>query len=341
MNYQIIIDGDISAWGYSKQWARQSLAPYKGKHVDIRISSLGGDLNHGLDIRQQLIDHGDVTAYLTGFVASAATVIAMGAKRICMSKYAMFLVHKCSNFIDAWGYYNADEMAKLIESLEFNKRENDKIDVVLAQMYADKCGKQVGDILDVLKRGEWLTAQQALDYGFIDEIIEDANETKADVTDEMRTKLCAYNLPLPAAHTSDESQSAQSILSQILATLRSVFSRKQDAAAVEPQPQQNQSTPTSDMSNTAYAALMAVLAVASLTANADGSVSLTAEQLQQVNDRLQQLESAVADRDRSIAGLNVQIEAMKKLPGAETQEVKEDPSRVMTTAEVDAYINSL
>ena len=94
MNYHIIIDGFIGQWGYSKQYVRYLLNSHKSQHVDIKISSLGGDLDQGLDIRQQLIDHGDVTVYLSGFVASAATVIAMGAKRVVMSKYAMFLVHK-------------------------------------------------------------------------------------------------------------------------------------------------------------------------------------------------------------------------------------------------------
>ena len=139
MNYQLILDYNIGLWGYSKQYVRNVLASFKGKHVDVKISSLGGDMDHGLDIRQQFIDHGDVTVYLSGFVASAATIIAMGAKRIVMSKYAMFLVHKCSNFIDAWGNYNADEMQQLIDQLEANKKENDKIDVVLANMYASKC----------------------------------------------------------------------------------------------------------------------------------------------------------------------------------------------------------
>ncbi len=150
MRYQLTIDDYIGDWGYSKRYVRQVLAGYAGKHVDVKISSLGGDLNHALDIRKQFLDHGDVTVHLSGFVASAATVIAMGAKRIIIGKYTMYLVHKCSNFVDAWGSYNADEMAALIEKLTENKQENDKIDVMLATMYAEKCNKK-GDEIDGLK----------------------------------------------------------------------------------------------------------------------------------------------------------------------------------------------
>ncbi len=82
----------------------------------------------------------------------------------------MILVQKCSNFIYVWGKYNADEMDELIKSLEENKLENEKIDVVIAGMYAAKCGKKVSEILDVLKAGRWMTAEEALKLGIIDEI---------------------------------------------------------------------------------------------------------------------------------------------------------------------------
>lgn len=196
MRYQLTIDDYIGDWGYSKRYVRQVLAGYAGKHVDVKISSLGGDLNHALDIRKQFLDHGDVTVHLSGFVASAATVIAMGAKRIIISKYAMFLVHKCSNFVDAWGSYNADEMAALIEKLTENKQENDKIDVVLATMYAEKCKKKVSEILDVLKRGAWLTAQEAYDMGFVDEISDEEAGVKLNCSADTLAKFAAIGLPL-------------------------------------------------------------------------------------------------------------------------------------------------
>ena len=55
------------AGGYSKQYIRNQLAGLKGKPVNVRISSLGGAVDDGLDIRQQFIDHGDVTAYFVWF----------------------------------------------------------------------------------------------------------------------------------------------------------------------------------------------------------------------------------------------------------------------------------
>ena len=54
------------------------------KPANVRISSLGGAVDDGLDIRQQFVDHGNVTAYLYGLVASSATIAALGAKKVCI-----------------------------------------------------------------------------------------------------------------------------------------------------------------------------------------------------------------------------------------------------------------
>lgn len=336
MNYQITIDGDICRWGYSKQWLREELAKYKGKHVDLRISSLGGDAGHGLDMRQQLADHGDVTVYLTGFIASAATVIAMGAKRICMSKYAMFLVHKCSNFVDAWGYYNADQMTELIQQLESSKRENDKLDVILAQVYADRCKKKVGDILDVLKKAEWLTAEEALNYGFIDEITE-ADSGKINFTDDLRSKFCAYGLPTPQFEIAEDAP--KSMLAQILNAIRSLTSCKPTQNHVEPEPEP-QPEPVMNQT-TAYAALMAAIAVDSLQASADGSVTLTQAQLEKLEAAISQLNASLEERNQTVADLNQKVEELKQMPADTTQQAHQDAETYMSTDEVYNLIKDI
>ena len=149
MEYNLSIDSHIGPWGYSKNYIRSQMSGFKNKPVSVRISSLGGAVDDALDIRQQFQDHGDVTCYLFGYVASAATILATGAKKTCMSKYAFYLIHKVSNWIDAWGSYNADQIQRLIEDLKANKLENDKMDLVLANLYAAKCKKKVSDIMSL------------------------------------------------------------------------------------------------------------------------------------------------------------------------------------------------
>lgn len=323
MDYQLVIDDIIGGWGYSKQYVRSVLSSYKKKPCAVKITSLGGSLDDGLDIRQQFVDHGDVTVYLSGFVASAATVCAMGAKKICMGKYAMFLVHKCSNFLEAWGTYNADEIQTLIDDLTANKQENDKIDVVLANLYADRCKKKVSEILSILKEGKWLTAQEALEYGFIDEIVED--DTKINFSANMKSKFNRIGLPLDGL-VDDSSNSTQSPIIKIIQNgfneIKTLFNHKND-----------DKSDIDNQNNTSYMTgkflkLSALLNIVSFTANKNNSVELTADQMQAINDRLDVLENDVATRDTTIAtrdssivDLNTQINNLNKGEGDDTPDV--------------------
>lgn len=284
MRYQLTIDDYIGDWGYSKRYVRQVLAGYAGKHVDVKISSLGGDLNHALDIRKQFLDHGDVTVHLSGFVASAATVIAMGAKRIIIGKYTMYLVHKCSNFVDAWGSYNADEMAALIEKLTENKQENDKIDVMLATMYAEKCNKKVAEILDVLKRGAWLTAQEAYDMGFVDEIADEDSGVKLNCSADTLAKFAAIGLPL-------------------------------DGLKLSQQPVDEPTNNNKPMNKKTFdfEAAGALLNQADITPDNDGYVSVTAEDFEKLSGKLDELQTTVTQNAATIAERDAKIAELTEI----------------------------
>ena len=79
--YHIDIDSYIG-YPISKGYVKNKLQPMKGKPCTVRINSYGGDVQTALDIRQQFIDHGQVTAYIIGMTASAATILAMGARKV-------------------------------------------------------------------------------------------------------------------------------------------------------------------------------------------------------------------------------------------------------------------
>lgn len=324
MDYQLIIDYNIGRWGYSKQYVRNILADYKDKHVDVLISSPGGDLDHALDIRQQFIDHGDVTAHIVGFTASAATVIAMGAKRVCMYRGAVLKVHKCSNYIDVWGAYNADQMAKLIEDLTKNKKENDKIDVILANIYAQRCGKQVTDILDLLKRDTWLDADEALSYGLIDEIEDGMAPVMLD--DAMERKLNALGLGTDGIPESLRIAARKdSVLDKIKKSLFPSAKEKSATVADEKHDNSNISNTQNQMKTIALAASMAaVLAVESLNADEEGRVSISEEQLNAVTSKIDALSADITAKENSIKELENKVAELEKLPGDSSHDVKDD-----------------
>lgn len=345
MTYQLTIDDYIGRWCYSKQYVRSVLDSHKGKHVDVKISSLGGDLDHGLDIRQQFHDHGDVTVYLSGFVASSATVIAMGAKRVVMGKYAMFLVHKCSNFIDAWGAYNADQMQALIDELTANKKENDKIDVVLANMYAARCKKKVSEILDILKEGRWLTAQEAKEIGFVDEIADEEDMgCKTNLSQDLRRKFNVIGLPTAGLEdqsgTTHYEDRPKRMLSKIVDSIFGDKGSKKEFI--------NQTDNKQMEKENKFTVLCGLLGLETITPDNDGYVSVTSGQFGKINDRLAQLEKSLEEkentlkeRDSKIAGLNAQVEALKGAPGDETQEIEDESGETAGDCKASSMFNSI
>lgn len=198
--YQIEIDSYIG-YPISKGYVSAKLKPLQGKPCNVRINSYGGDVMTALDIRQQFIDHGQVTAYIVGMTASAATILAMGAKKVVMSRFALMLVHPCSELVDTFSYYNRDELEKVIADLRKLQSDMATIDRVIASIYAAKSGHEGKEMATLMNEARWITAEEALKYGLIDAIDEDDDQTGAptQMTNATREHFIACGLPLPEA----------------------------------------------------------------------------------------------------------------------------------------------
>lgn len=221
--YDIYINGGIG-WPFSAEYVRQELERSDGQHVDVLISSLGGSVLHALQIRQLFVDHGDVTVHLHGFVASAATIIAMGAREIRIGKYALMLVHRCSNWVDTWGQMNAEKIAQTISQLSDEKENLETIDHVVACIYADRCKKTVDGCASLMKDARWMTADECVAFGLADSIEAD-DVQPSDVDDSTVAGLSACGYPLP-----DFSGRPQKpgIVEAITQALRNIFGPKID-----------------------------------------------------------------------------------------------------------------
>lgn len=211
--YHIDIDSYIG-YPISKGYVKSKLQPMKGKPCAVRINSYGGDVQTALDIRQQFIDHGQVTAYIIGMTASAATILAMGAHKVVMSRYALMLVHPCSAAVTQWGYYNKEELAKAIDKLRKAQTDLKTLDRVVASIYAAKVGdSNVGKMEALMHEARWIGAEEALRLGLIDEIDPDEEQpdpAKEPMTDAQREHIVACGLPVPTFGMSAESMAAES-----------------------------------------------------------------------------------------------------------------------------------
>lgn len=155
--------------------------------LEIRVSSQGGRVDHALTIHDLLKGTTfNKSSYIMGMTASSGTIIPMCAEVRRMSSNALFLIHHCSS--GAWG--NLHDLEAEIAS---QKTVNDRI----LNIYLSVCKPEKAD--DVKKlfgenngNGIWITATEALEYGFITEIV---NETKKT---SCISKFSFVNSKLPA-----------------------------------------------------------------------------------------------------------------------------------------------
>ena len=267
----------------------------------------------------------------------------MGAKRIVMGKYALFLVHQCSNEVFEWGQMNATDLQTLIDRLQKNKEDNEKIDGVLAAMYASRCkNHSQEELLDLLKESKWLTAQEALDWGFIDEIAED--DVAPEMTNALARKFNAAGLPLTGLEIQPDSTAFgfHTVLESLKA-IKDMLTPKNKLAACD---DTSTKLVIMDKKFTTVASLLNLEAIA-IT---DGSATLTADQLQAIEDRLNELQSqhqadadTIAERDKTISGLEAQVKNLQQAPADTTAKVDEASAdnRPMNSKEMFNQIKDL
>jgi ATP-dependent Clp protease protease subunit len=103
-----------------------------------------------------------------------------------MSKYALLMIHK--PMVGSGG--NADELLKDVQMLNVVQSR-------LAQIYMDKSGLDGVTVNSLINSVTWMTADQALDLGFID-AIEDYSDT---IQQRPHKKIYRYSTcGLPALH---------------------------------------------------------------------------------------------------------------------------------------------
>lgn len=202
--YDIEIDSYIG-YPISKAYIREELARCGNRPVSVRINSYGGDVCTALDIRQQFLDHGDVTCYVFGMTASAATILATGAKKLYMGRHAFMLLHQCSMLVDKLDYLNADELESTIEELKKTCTDLHKLDMCAASLYAKRAGCDPEKMHEVMVDAQWLNADECLALGLVDAIDEEEDEP-VQMTAAVQRRFAACGLPAPPAAKVEEKQ---------------------------------------------------------------------------------------------------------------------------------------
>ena len=288
MEYQITITGTIGCWWNSASfdYVQYVLNQNKGKEVHVGFSSYGGYVKDGLDLYQAFKNHGNVHAHAFGMNASISTIAMLGCKTIDIVKGSFFLIHNTSTMIDTYSQKNKDDLDAYIKNLTKQKDDLATFDDVLAQMYADKTGKTKEECAAQMNKGNWMSAQEAVDFGLVDSIYEDDKDEKATVEitnlfmNNYKNNKEAGIPPLPkqqqpvAAVADSEGNPTPTFLQKTLQGIKNLLHKSNvEETHIE------MSKPT-----LALAAITAALAVDSLPTDDKGQVVLTAEQAKKLNE---------------------------------------------------------
>lgn len=155
--------GGISA----KQFATDLAALGKLEEINVRINSDGGSVFDGVTIYNTLRRNGALIAIdIDGLAASISSIIAMAGDKgqIRMAQNATFMIH------DPWAITagSADDLRTQADLL-------DQLREQLVNTYDTVTDIGKDKISELMKAETWMTAEEALGYGFVDSI-----------TDEMR-----------------------------------------------------------------------------------------------------------------------------------------------------------
>ena len=275
-NYHLKLKGFVGGYDFDASYVDYILSKNQGKPVDVLIDSLGGSLATALSIVASFREHGQVHVHYVGMNASAATIVSMGANHVTMDASAMYLVHKCSAEFIQWASLNADQLKDQIAHLEQMKTDLEKMDANVASLYAAKCKKPASELLDLMKVGGWLTAQEALAWGFVDEIT-DSKEDKAPIlTEATACAMASAGIPLPHMPIQPE----QSEWSKFLSTFMQFFSGRASELA-QPKALSTPNQTVKDMKNL-FPLIVAALALTdeAFAKDAEGNVTLNLNQSQ-------------------------------------------------------------
>jgi len=168
-------DGELTLYGEISDvtWWGDEITPQQFKkdlddlgdisNLNIYINSPGGDVFAGQTIYSILKrSQAHITVYIDGLAASIASIVAMAGDEVIMPKNAMMMIHNAWTIASG----NKEDLRNMADTL-------DKIDGVLANIYAEKSGKTLEEVQEKMNAETWMTADDAFEFGLVDRVSED------------------------------------------------------------------------------------------------------------------------------------------------------------------------
>lgn len=160
------VDGDFIA---QDDFLRDLDSLTGAKTVTIHMSSCGGDALVGMVIHNKLRELSAKGIWLIcivdGAAMSAASVIMSACDEVRINPASLVMIHRCWGFF--WGGYNAEDLREAAEMY-------DAYDRAAVTAYQRKTGLSETELTRMMSETTWLTGKEAMEKGFADQLIEDA-----------------------------------------------------------------------------------------------------------------------------------------------------------------------
>lgn len=151
----------------------------------------------GQEIYTTLKGSDRVTIKIQSLAGSAASMVAMAGKSQ-ISPVAMIMIHNVSMHGASGDYHDMQKNAEILKQMNS----------AIANAYTEKTGMGQEEILKLMDRETWLTANQCLEYGFVDEIMDGQQATQYTnaydgiwLTDEKRQQAVREKAEMEAKET--------------------------------------------------------------------------------------------------------------------------------------------
>jgi len=218
--YEIEMMGDIVNEGWydsdvSPKRIKNQLAEADGEEIYIQMNSGGGSTVAGSAVINMMRAYkGTITVHNIGISASMASVIQAEADVATMADNALLMIH------NPWSMAvgDSDDMKHQADIL-------DKIKSSLLQAYVRKTGLSEEKVSEMMDKETWLTAQEAYDLGFVDEITTGQKAVAHSSLDffggrELPEQAKAYFKQTKTETSMSEEQKEKGILDGILALIK-------------------------------------------------------------------------------------------------------------------------
>lgn len=156
---------------YSESSLVSTLTDDTTSNLELLINSYGGSVTSAMAMSAMIKRHeGDTVSTVVGIAASAATIVALSCDFVQMDRDALFMIHNAWT----WAAGEAAELRKTADLLDkmSNQIQNIYVAKILSKHHEEDKDETNEKVKSLMANESWLTADEALELGLIDAIVE-------------------------------------------------------------------------------------------------------------------------------------------------------------------------